>query len=474
MELGRSLSPHDIPPDIGASVEIDDHDQDNFLQSLDDSNRELDELVEWALVGSKRRPKSPEVISQQNKKIDLRKSTDRQFSINPLTLSQGLGIVLIESINGTANRLVVARQLILHNVHFISIRAQGRNRVRVEFLSVESASFFLARTCTEDQIFPRNEYKVYIPFSATNTRGIIRGIHASIGEPEILEEALSPIPISKVERISIKQDGGIAIPTHTVVLTFSGTGIPDNIIFYGQKIHVEPYVDRVRVCFNCSRFGHIASQCRAKARCYKCGGAHEGVTCTAVSISCPNCKGEHWASDRACPRLQDAQKARSQKAMSSKAPPKVNQGSAEPPPSQLERPAPTTKSLTTQVEESALPQPSTSRVEKPAPPLSYSQVTKTPRRTQKQLKSKPKVVKKAKDIPADKPQNAQMDKDHRAGMIEKLILYAIKALLHKCEIHKDLVDQMILPAVEAFFKSNVYNMIKGQIFSGFSSSTEWI
>jgi hypothetical protein len=68
---------------------------------------------------------------------------------------------------------------------------------------------------------------------------------------------------------------------------------------------------RVKQCFRCHRFGHMAKECKNKELCFKCGKeGHRKSECGAEAKRCPNCirarRGQtnHCATDRKCPELQ--------------------------------------------------------------------------------------------------------------------------------------------------------------------------
>jgi hypothetical protein len=47
---------------------------------------------------------------------------------------------------------------------------------------------------------------------------------------------------------------------------------------------------RVKQCFRCHRFGHMARECKSKELCFKCGKeGHRKSECTAEARRCPNC-----------------------------------------------------------------------------------------------------------------------------------------------------------------------------------------
>ena len=59
-------------------------------------------------------------------------------------------------------------------------------------------------------------------------------------------------------------------------------------------------------CYKCQRIGHIASSCKAKQCCLRCGEGHSRDDCVAETLRCAGCKGEHQANSRECPLVQHA------------------------------------------------------------------------------------------------------------------------------------------------------------------------
>lgn len=55
-------------------------------------------------------------------------------------------------------------------------------------------------------------------------------------------------------------------------------------------------------CFNCQRFGHIARNCTAEAKCGHCAGVHNSRSCLGENeVRCCNCGKKHSAWDQSCP-----------------------------------------------------------------------------------------------------------------------------------------------------------------------------
>ena len=60
----------------------------------------------------------------------------------------------------------------------------------------------------------------------------------------------------------------------------------------------------IRRCYNCCRYGHLASKCRSKLRCGRCSLDHQTHECTSDSLRCSNCNGNHISGCQSCPEQQ--------------------------------------------------------------------------------------------------------------------------------------------------------------------------
>ena len=87
------------------------------------------------------------------------------------------------------------------------------------------------------------------------------------------------------------------------VFTFLGP-IPENItIGRGKEYKFEKYYPSPLQCRNCWRLCHMTKLCRSQTLCSKCTSPdHLRDQCDADKLHCINCKGEHEATNRKCPR----------------------------------------------------------------------------------------------------------------------------------------------------------------------------
>ena len=115
---------------------------------------------------------------------------------------------------------------------------------------------------------------------------------------EDLLEILKPQKVTYIKRFKNKDSSY----STTVFLQFSSPQLPAEVRVGYLLFKVKSYIPKPLRCFNCNRFGHVASNCRGKQRCSTCGGEHVWKECSATVKKCPNCAGEHSASDKICPR----------------------------------------------------------------------------------------------------------------------------------------------------------------------------
>jgi len=100
------------------------------------------------------------------------------------------------------------------------------------------------------------------------------------------------------------------------IVRFRTSIVPPSVIYMGKRLTLRPYIQKVRRCDKCQRFGHIAKICRTtdiNAICVRCGkhsSSHNGddkSKYTSDKPSCINClrhklkDGEHEASWFKCP-----------------------------------------------------------------------------------------------------------------------------------------------------------------------------
>ncbi|XP_050516208.1 uncharacterized protein LOC126891073 [Diabrotica virgifera virgifera] len=115
------------------------------------------------------------------------------------------------------------------------------------------------------------------------------------------------LQVTRLNRRQVDENGTQYIPTKTCVVSFKSQVLPKYITINKVLKEVEPYKQKVLLCFNCLRFGHTGGQCKSKARCDKCQESHNSKDCkkTDLTPKCFNCSGDHFTTNlSACQEFQ--------------------------------------------------------------------------------------------------------------------------------------------------------------------------
>ena len=137
------------------------------------------------------------------------------------------------------------------------------------------------------------------------TLNTCRGV---ISEPDLLfstkEEILENLESQNVidaRRITIRRNGQV-IPTKHIILTFNCPNLPKRIKAAYLSCPVRPYIPNPLRCFQCQRYGHSKTYCRGSVTCARCAEVgHDSTNCIHPE-RCVNCKGDHPAFSRSCPK----------------------------------------------------------------------------------------------------------------------------------------------------------------------------
>lgn len=177
----------------------------------------------------------------------------------------------------------------------------GVNRIKVTMTTISDINKLV-----ENSFLKEKGYTVYVPKHLTERRGVIKGVYTAFSDEYLLEHMECKSKIKYCRRINkklINNDGQVEYrATETVVLTFLGNKLPSYVDINGVRCKVEPYIGNVIQCYNCLRFGHVLSQCKASEKiCKNCGINHEG-DCDAQSLQCIHCKSTtHNSLYKKCP-----------------------------------------------------------------------------------------------------------------------------------------------------------------------------
>lgn len=184
------------------------------------------------------------------------------------------------------------------------IKSIGRNKASIEFESAQAANHF-----KNSNILKNNSFRANIPRFQITRMGVVKQVPTDWTLEELVNNLRCPndsVRVIKARRLNKRsQKEGISkwVPSTTIVLTFLGQSLPERVFCYYTSLLVNMYELPVIQCRNCCRFGHVAKQCRSKARCYKCSQPHRGDSCPVdeSSSTCLLCSGNHMATYTSCP-----------------------------------------------------------------------------------------------------------------------------------------------------------------------------
>jgi hypothetical protein len=143
------------------------------------------------------------------------------------------------------------------------------------------------------------------PHRTLNTcRGIITHYDLLHVEVEEIQREMASQGVIHARRLTTKRNGEI-INTTSVVLTFSFDSLPEKVFIGYESVPVRPFIPAPMRCFQCQRFGHVATRCEGKPTCPRCGlEKHEDAECSK-DPHCVNCEGAHPVYSRNCPKVKE-------------------------------------------------------------------------------------------------------------------------------------------------------------------------
>ncbi|XP_036347411.1 uncharacterized protein LOC118756774 [Rhagoletis pomonella] len=185
----------------------------------------------------------------------------------------------------------------LRHIDIDYIFSLGRSLYKITFKNTYAANNFVL----DDKLCKRG-LKPFIPNTALEMYGVIRGVPLCFSETDFIKEAKSSIPIRSAKRFMRKDPTTNELtPTTTLKVGFYGNEIPKTVVYEYTKLNVDFYIPPLRQCKKCGRLGHTMMSCKSKARCLKCGNSECSSECNINK--CILCGNEgHTSIDKlSCP-----------------------------------------------------------------------------------------------------------------------------------------------------------------------------
>lgn len=137
-----------------------------------------------------------------------------------------------------------------------------------------------------------------VPAGAATVTGVVYDIDTEIPNADL------PLLIKPASEHNVIVRVGRLGNTRCVRITFKGDCLPSYVKVGHFRHQVRAFIPRPVQCFNCQKIGHVKGVCTNAAVCPRCAEPHSEDNCSATTMKCPNCQGDHCASSKDCPRIK--------------------------------------------------------------------------------------------------------------------------------------------------------------------------
>lgn len=277
----------------------------NLMEIVPDSNKCVVNKENFLSTTTKTNDDSP----QKNKPVKL-------FSLDSDKYYYSDNIfVFVEKTNtdniGRLHPLVVGhilhKKLCVKNI--ISIKSAGRNRIKIQLKTINDANLLVNNNALESE-----NLRAFIPNHLLEKKGVIRGVDTYFDNNYLKENIICPTKVLDVQRMQRKtsiDNKAVLIPKQTVIITFQGNLLPNEIVINSVLFPVETFYGKVTQCFNCLKYGHISKQCRnSTSLCINCAKPRsDNHECHDKDIFCIHCKSnDHKSNAKNCPTFEKQKK----------------------------------------------------------------------------------------------------------------------------------------------------------------------
>ena len=213
------------------------------------------------LLPSPQSIKTPHISNKSNTNL-YETLPDNRYSVH----NKGPYFVTIEPVNHVSKHPILIGQILHSSFPGIikNISKSNFSRVDVKCYGGKGANIIVE----SNKASINQNLKAFIPNYRVSREGIIRDIPLEMEIDDIVRHASTNLkcPVSSAHRFLSKKYDGKLTPSTTVQIRFDGQDVPDYVYLFHLRIVVQHYITKIKIHFNCHRFGHVASQCK-KPRC---------------------------------------------------------------------------------------------------------------------------------------------------------------------------------------------------------------
>ena len=177
----------------------------------------------------------------------------------------------------------------------------GFKRLRTSQLLVEVTREAQSKQLLESTSLVMTPIKVEPHKTLNKSRGVVRCRDLNYSTDEEILAELARFGVVEAKRMSFMKNGSRTL-TSTYIMTFNTPKPPKEIRGCYCSMKVEAYVNNPMRCYKCQGYGHRSDYCKAKEHCMICGEEGHNDALCAKEAKCKNCKGNHRANAKICPR----------------------------------------------------------------------------------------------------------------------------------------------------------------------------
>jgi len=246
---------------------------------------------------------SAPLVNEPNNRLDLIKS---QKSNKYSSSNCPPYLVHVESFEGNISNfhpMSLGKVLADSFPAIINIKRRGKNLIVINFkFSFNANEFVLSKNLPDNWI-------TYIPNYKIVSSTIVRGVDLNLSIDDInkgLKFMDRPIAIKSITRLKYrdKNYNNELRDSTSIKIEFLSNLLPEFISIWNVRSRVRPFVNRMRKCFNCFKWGHSSAFCRSSPVCTGCGRTHISDACADNSFLCPDCGQLHPLFDTECSIFQ--------------------------------------------------------------------------------------------------------------------------------------------------------------------------
>jgi len=139
--------------------------------------------------------------------------------------------------------------------------------------------------------------------------GIVRGVDLNLSIEEIykgIKFMERPLEIKSITKLKYrdKNYNNELRDSSSIKIEFFSNLLLEFISIWSVRSRIRSFINRVRKCFNCLKWGHSSAFCRSSPVCTGCERSYNSDICVDSAFMCPDCNQIHPLFDIDCSIFQ--------------------------------------------------------------------------------------------------------------------------------------------------------------------------